>query len=548
MRTAPKSMPSATLPCPICSTPLILDEENAGMEVYCPGCRGRLRLPETVDPSAKPSVLHDNEHPPTSPVDSRKHLPSGKPKSTDEELKRLAAAAGAAGSPHHFELESLPLPSDHRKTILPTKRNVQDADSPAKPGSRADASPTANSPAGTKGASTPASLPTRRKQAEPGTQPAKPLAPIEAKPDVDFQLTPLKGPSRFARGEAPPPPVTPPPPAEPASQQEEESGEPSAGAPVIRGGFRLGANRDPLFTAAEVIPAEVDAPNWGAKAESVKESPRARGWMSVAFLLVLLAAGGAGFYMLRQAFQPPPVVPVAAAGSDAANANVMRNVEDSRRVIQRILASTTVEQIAAEVRHPEITVPRMKQFYASEPVRPRKIRTENQSWSELRLGEHEFIRGAIELDDFRVYTMNFELFENGDPKLDWESFVNWAELPWKDFLKAPPEDAHTFRVTVTYDLRDQYYNYSFQGKEKTMLCFKLEDPSKYGSCWAYCDKSTETAAKLIFHLKRARQQGSRNEEKKIALACMLKLRFPPEGMKTNQVMIEEFVHDSWLQP
>jgi len=259
-----------------------------------------------------------------------------------------------------------------------------------------------------------------------------------------------------------------------------------------------------------------------------------------------------GIYMLRQAFAQKDQIaglteedPVAAAKPAE---DVMRNVEDARRVLKRFLEADTVEKMVAEVRHPEITQPRMERYYAANPLKPRKIKTESQSWSEIRIEDTEFIRGGMELDDFRVRNITLEIIPGSDPKVDWESFVSWAEMPWKDFLRTPPEQSLEYRVTVTLDPRDQYYNYSFKGRELDLLCFKLEDPEKYGSCWAYCDKDSEAASQLLFNLKRSRQQGIVNDEGKIAVSCILKLRFPPEGMKTNQVMIEKFVHDNWVKP
>jgi hypothetical protein len=216
--------------------------------------------------------------------------------------------------------------------------------------------------------------------------------------------------------------------------------------------------------------------------------------------------------------------------------------------MQRFLEADSLEKMAAEVRHPELSRPRMERYYAANPVKPRKKRSESQSWSEIRIAETEFIRAAWELDDFRIYPVALEIIPGGDPKVDWESFVNWSELPWKDFLKTPPDQSVDFRVTVTHEPGDQYYNYSFKGRELDLMCFKIEDPERYGSCWAYCDKDSEAASQLLFHLKSARRQRQVNQDGKVAISCILRLRFPPEGRKTNQVMIEKFIHDNWVQP
>jgi hypothetical protein len=267
----------------------------------------------------------------------------------------------------------------------------------------------------------------------------------------------------------------------------------------------------------------------------------------LATCIILLLLGGGGIYILRQAFQPA-ANPAAQSSTAVSNENVMANVESAKRVLARFLNADTLDKLAAEVRHPDITRPRMERALGNTPIKPRKIRVESPSWSEIRIEDTEFIRASMELDDYRVYPITLELIPGGEPKVDWESFVSWSELPWKDFLKSPPEQAVDYRVTATLDPTDQYYNYSFKGRELDLLCFKLEDPEKYASCWAYCDKDSEAASQLLLNLKRSRQHGIVNNEGKIAISCILRLRFPPEGMKTNQVLIEKFVSDSWVLP
>ncbi len=300
----------------------------------------------------------------------------------------------------------------------------------------------------------------------------------------------------------------------------------------------------------DTLDAETGA--WGSGVSTPDEAARSRRLVSLALLIVLLAIGGLGIYALRRSFQAPVTDPSNAgelSPEDAkAQENVMRNVEEARLVLDRFLAADTVDKLAAEVRHPEVTRPRMERYYAATPLKARKKRSESQSWNEIRIGDGEFIRASWELDDFRIYTITLELTSGSAPKVDWESFVNWSELPWKDFLKSPPEQSINYRVTATISDKDQYYNYFSKGRELDLLCFKLEDPEKYGSCWAYCDKDSEVASTLLIQLKSARRQGLVNAEGKTAITCILRLRFPPEGMKSNQVLIEKFINDSWVEP
>ncbi len=493
-------MPAVFLPCPSCATPLILDEENVGLEVLCPRCASHLRLPPTLDPTGQLTLLPPTTEPTTEPT-TKSLLPQGRRKSAQDEITRLAAAAAAAGGANSFHPQEVTLPTDHRRTPIPSRR-APDAPLP------------------------------------PNLQPT-PLQPIEPRADLDLGSPPLRGPSRFVQPEPAPAPPNP---------SEAESNEESA----ARGGFRLGEERRLHFSPVPTAEVGGDATTWGSKPESPDEAARSRRFISLALLLVLLAAGGVGAYTFRQAFlAPKPTTDPSQTSSPAAarsQEDVMRNVRDARLVLQRFLAAESVEALAAEVRHPEITHPRMARPYANLPLKPLKIRNESQSWSEIRFGENDFIRAGIELSDFRTYLFTFQLIPNGEPKVDWESFANWAELPWKDFLKSPPDQAIDYRVILSHDPKDQYYNYAFQGKEAEMLCFKVEDPEKFASCWAYCPKHSTAAAPILFYLEHTRRQITHNIEGKLATPCILRLRFPPEGKTTNQVLIEAFLQPGWIEP
>ena len=549
-------MSSFSLPCPVCSAPLIVDGENAGHEVLCPGCESHLQLPSTVSATARPEIVGTGRGADVSEPNgieenpAKASLPQSRSKSVEEERKRLAAAAAAAGGANSFRANEAGLPTDHRPAVLPSKR--------PKPVAAAESTTTAESPSGENaGPRSPVVLPTKRSAKAPldPRESAVVLKPMEPREDIEMGGTALTGPSRFVRPDMPAAesPVTPPAPA--VDPPENEGGTEAASGdhgPIPRGGYRLGGSRQLHFSPAPAADGDAEAATWGAQAETAEQAARGRRFISLAIIIALLAAGGVAIYMVREAFAKKEQIagltdeePVVAAKSTE---DVMRNVEDARRVLKRFLEADTIGKLAAEVRHPEVSQPRMERYYALNPLKPRKIKTESQSWSEIRIGDTEFIRGAMELDDFRVRNATLEIIPGRDPKVDWESYVNWAEMPWKDFLRTPPEQSMEYRVTVSLDPRDQYYNYSFKGREFDLLCFKLEDPEKYGSCWAYCDKDSDAASQLLFNLKRSRQQGIVNDEGKIAISCILKLRFPPEGMKTNQVMIEKFVHDNWVQP
>ena len=516
-------MSPITLPCPNCAHLLILDKGTVGREMSCPDCQAPMKMPLQIRLGVTPVLLSSSVE--TAPKKSV--LPQARTKTADEERKRLSGAAAAAGGPHVFQASEAILPADHQRTHLPSMRSAAIPEPAAAP---------AVIPAVSKKAGI--ALPPRKLDAVPSMN----IQPISADPDPEFSGTPLRGPSRFVR------------PVEPTDRNAAAEAKPLDEAKAEeagpKGGFRLGAQRSLHFSPIQTVAADEEAPGWGATEETPRQASLSRRFITIALVIVLLAVGSAVFFTLRQAFTAPEATSGTNSGTEGGPPaeNVMANVEAARIVLKRFLAADTVDKMAAEVRHPEITRPRMDRFYARTPPKRRIQRAESQAWAEIQIAGTEFIRAGLELDDFRVYPVNLEIIPGAEPKIDWESYVDWSELPWKDFLKTPPEQAIDYRVTLTSSPDDQYYNYYSKGRELDLMCFKVEDPGKFGSCWAYCHKDSEAASQILLHLKRARNLGSSNQDGKLAISCILQLRFPPEGMKSNQVSIEKVIHDSWLLP
>lgn len=545
-------MSTFQIPCPVCATQLILDEENSGLEVLCPGCDSQLRLPTTDLPRQAPVILHRTgsgnpasseawsrppagsglESPPAShpmEADSPKSpaLPSGREKTDGEELKRLAGAAAAVGGAHSFTPEEAErLAAERGKTVLPGRRMAE--------------------PPPATGAAFAQERQVQEKtdRAEPGMkrfgETPHPELP-EPKPAVITPLSPKihqqveLGPSRLSGGARtlPQAPI-PGPPKEPRKESEDEDGP--------RGGFRLNDQRTPQMVPQEINEFEADAKEWGG-ISSPEETARSRKMVTIALATMLLIAGGVGIYVMRHAFEPA----VPDSPGNVEGANPMKNVEDSRKVLKRFLGAATIEEMVKEVRHPEITRPRMERFYSETPIAPRTMRNEASTWGEVRIENHDFINNTMELDDFDVRTVALEVSEDGPPKVDWESFVNWSEMTWAEFLKHPPDDAVEFRVSV---VADDFYNGAFEGHELDTLCFKLSSPRKtqYEFCYGYCDINSEVGSQILFMQRRAVQIQKLDEKGKPVANCILRLRFTPEGKRFNQVTIEKMIWQGWVQP
>lgn len=551
-------MSSSPILCPVCATQLTVDAENAGLAVLCPGCDSQLRLPAASSPQqapaiipradsgdsafggawsqqptvpgleSPPAVLSPEAVAPKSPA-----LPSGRGKSDGEELKRLAGAAAAAGGAHSFTPgEAEKLAAERGKTVLPGRRMAEPppATGAAFAQDRQGHDKSERIEPGMKrfGETTQTTQTTHTEPLEP--KPAV-IAPLSPKIHQQVEL----GPSRLSGGARtlPQAPVPSPPP-DSKKEPEEEDGP--------RGGFRLNDQRAPQMVPQEIKEFEADASDWGGMS-SPEETARSRKIVTLALAIMLVLAGGVGVYVMRHAFEP--AVPESAGVEKGANP--MKNVEDSRKVLKRFLGATTIDEMVKEVRHPEITRPRMERFYSQEPMAPRTVRNEASAWGEVRIENHDFINNTMELDDFDVRAVALEVLPDGPPKVDWESFVNWSEMTWAEFLKHPPDDAVEFRVSV---VADDFYSGAFEGHELDTLCFKLSSPrkSQYEFCYGYCDINSEAGSQILFMQRRAAQIRKLDVKGKPVANCILRLRFTPEGKRFNQVTIEKMIWQGWVQP
>ena len=125
--------------------------------------------------------------------------------------------------------------------------------------------------------------------------------------------------------------------------------------------------------------------------------------------------------------------------------------------------------------------------------------------------------------------------------LDWESFVLYADIAWRDFVESESEAPHNFRVKLR---RDSYYNYRYDDAER-LACFYLQDSTNSATCWAYAPRDSLAANTLERLFERQMRFGARPEIK-----VTLRLRFEKhtDGGSHQQAWIDGVVSDSWFVP
>lgn len=591
------------LPCPHCQTSLLVDEQNAGTDVLCPGCEERLTLPSDLSGASQPIIrqpadalgrknhpLHrtgqrtplpeDGPPPPAPAGEHRTHLPEHRRAdlTAEEEMRRMAALTADPGK---FDLHNVdtkgrtafPCPACHRpvwisstewglemvcaacsqvikspnpatdepakvlqpasgeqrpKTVLPTRRQVENVGIGEQTGANRSKRHT---PPGRDGGAAPESSASGRARS-----PVR--EPIPSRGDVELSAPVRKGPPVRRT-------VTPSQEQSAVAAEFEAAVTPQPAGELPTGKFvqRLSTERTPSFTPKHDADLSVETTgNWGGNGPQ-EQSVAFRRTFTVAILTLLLGAVGVTAYFFSDYFKDKPA---AQTNKPASEESPVQNVEWAQAAMQRFFAAQTVEDMAKEVRHPEKSLPRMKEWYARKGIPRQKIDftddwREQDNWRDKGVN---FIFTVIKLDGVPQREVALETFTDGrTPKLDWEDLAGWSETPWLDFLKTTSERPADFRVSVTLI---EYYNGFYLDRQR-YLAFRVSDKTDY--CYAYCDPNSEAAKALMVAMRMARQAGRTAPDTGEGIAeVILRLRFLPEGKEFNQAAIEKVVWNSWLEP
>lgn len=553
-------MPEIVQPCPRCQTPLLIDEENAGTEVLCPGCGVHLVLPRDLSGAAGPVVFEEVrggrvEEETGGEVAGRKvfrlnrsgpvtlgegvepvavdplrakgtALPTRRGMESGEAMRLLAAMAVPPGQGVGEEESG----ERREKTVLPERRQVEDL---------ATGEQVAAGRPKREGGHLP---PPRHEVGELAAEAsaraavsAGPVEPIPARGDAEFSVT-----LPTARREG----------ATPATgggmlfagSDRASEGKTSEGRAR---GPRVAPERRPAFSPrheADLSPEHVG--EWGGSGDVEERPASLRRAASIAVVVLLLSGVGVGLMIAKGMFGPAAVKPV---GGGVEEEPSREYVDAASAALTRFFNADTIEVMAKEVRHPEVTVERMKRYYASQLLTPRKIAV-STDWQEVSNFEGsgiDFAFTTIEADAVKGRQVWLELpRDGGAPRIDWEHLVSWSEVTWTEFVTGNPEGPGEFRVTVSP--ADKYEG-AFPDKFRYMA-FRMSDPEKRVTCYGYCESDSEAARQLLAECRQARRRGEVNEDGEGEARCMLRLRPVPDGKRFNQVGIEAFVWKSWVQP
>lgn len=220
---------------------------------------------------------------------------------------------------------------------------------------------------------------------------------------------------------------------------------------------------------------------------------------------------------------PPP--PPAAIDKQQTPAELTSEAEVLAR---KFLNATQVDEMLATVRNPERTESRMREFYPGGKIQA-------PGMSQFNSGTGLVTRGG--LHSFPVLTRDHEekslaFIETPQGlKIDWESWVGWSDIPWKDFISTMPTGSHVFRVVLA---SVDYYNFGFSDEHKWQS-YRLESPDKEHAVYGYVEKNSALNAKL------------RPYSGEQSVLVTLGLKYPVDAKSDSQVEIERLVCEGWVE-
>ena len=210
-------------------------------------------------------------------------------------------------------------------------------------------------------------------------------------------------------------------------------------------------------------------------------------------------------------------------------------VDHARHVADAYSAAKTLKEKLRFVRRPERVLAKMQKL-ASRQSMPAEI--ERVGIGTATLVRHElsgraYLLTQAELRDSTPATIVFELLENGDLLIDWESLVGYCEMTWSEFRRSKPAKPQVFRITLE---RSEYYAYDFDDREND-LAFRIADLSGENVIYGYVPRIGEVSSTLFSLFKQAR---------KPRVSAALTLAYPENARTDDQVRIVKVLSPNWV--
>jgi hypothetical protein len=199
-------------------------------------------------------------------------------------------------------------------------------------------------------------------------------------------------------------------------------------------------------------------------------------------------------------------------------------------VVKKFLNAKSSSELEPLVRTPEVTVPRMRAWYATHEWKPPGAQT-------VAYGGGISVKGlmgmmSVRLNDFSVAQVALENTPSGY-LIDWESWVAWSSMDWDKLIEKRPTEPVEVRVTCSFD---SYYNREFND-DSQWIAVKLLHPDSERTIYGYIAKDSTFLKRMRGDL---RSKGT--------MMATIKVRYLKNSVADNQVVICEYIQMGWVRP
>jgi hypothetical protein len=203
------------------------------------------------------------------------------------------------------------------------------------------------------------------------------------------------------------------------------------------------------------------------------------------------------------------------------------------QTVEAFFDAKSVEAKLPYVRSPERVGPLMTAFYAREPMPSFKWRGLGWIVSVAERGYHLGYVQAL-FEDATASSLVIEEMPSGEFRVDWEGFVRYGELAWRDFLRLQPAEPKLLRVIASRPVSNPAGS-TAPGSE----WLELRHPAESGMVLGFFDKSDPKLGSLL-------EQMQIGKWKDVPLTLRLCYPTPPTASGQPSVRIAGVEGKGWL--
>lgn len=276
-------------------------------------------------------------------------------------------------------------------------------------------------------------------------------------------------------------------------------------------------------------------PSWEEKSGvSFRKWRKQQFWMLVGggVLFVIIVAGvvlglGGGRASDSKSVAIPPAVAVPAAVEATTRAD-LPTMAELEVLAGKFLNATTLDELLPLVRNPQVAEPRMRRQYPDGIV-PALGLTEFNTTAQTDVSS-AVLQFMIRTRDHEDRILDYVNSPDG-VKIDWESWSGWSDMTWAEFRATKPTTSQVFRLVLS---PVEYFNFDFKDESK-WRSYMLLSPDQEHALYGY----VELGGLVERQVRQAGEGGG--------ILLMLALRYPENAASDNQVIIERFVNDRWVE-